>query len=146
PDLMRLYLQSCQELENQLAPDIAELKNWGVDQCDEELKKFEAYLNEQKKELLRKKENVCFHLYFFQKEEEIDKLINDLEEERNRKIRELKEKFALRVNVSLINAVVLCVPTVATSPGKVKKNSAVTLTKAVVKSTLPGIEARSVNC
>lgn len=145
PDILRLYLQSCQKLENILEEDIAELKDWGVSQCDDELMKFEAYLDEQKQELLKKKENVCFHLYFFQKEEEIDKLIKDLEAERERKLQELKEKFSLKVNISLINAVVLCIPTVATSPGKVRKNSAAAIAKAVVKSSLPGIEARSAN-
>ncbi len=145
PDILRLYLQSCRQLEDKLQHDIDELKDWGVAQCEEELQKFEAYLDEQKQELLKKKENVCFHLYFFQKEEEIDKLIRDLDEERNRKLNELKEKFSLKVNISLINAVVLCVPTVATSPGKVRKNSAAAIAKAVVKSSMPGIEARSVN-
>ncbi|MDN5279793.1 MAG: hypothetical protein PWR01_3758 [Clostridiales bacterium] len=144
PDILRLYLESCQKLEQEIQEDISELKDWGTAQCSDELKKFEAYLDEQKQELLKKKENVCFHLYFFQKEEEIDKLIGNLEEEHNRKLRELKEKFSLRVNISLINAVVLCVPTVATSPGKVRKNSAASVAKTV-KSSLPGVEARSAN-
>ncbi|GAB4283239.1 MAG: hypothetical protein Kow0029_29250 [Candidatus Rifleibacteriota bacterium] len=143
PDILRLYLQSCQKLESEIQSEIEELKDWGASQCEEELKKFEAYLDEQKQELLKKKENVCFHLYFFQKEEEIDKLIGELEEERNRKLTELQEKFALRVNIGLINAVVLCIPTVATSPGKVRKSSAAGIAKAVVKSKMRGMEARS---
>lgn len=145
PDILRLYLQSCQKLEAEIQSEIDELKDWGNAQCSEELKKFEAYLDEQKQELLKKKENVCFHLYFFQKEEEIDKLIGDLEAERTRKLNELKDKFSLRVNVGLINAVVLCIPTVATSPRKARKTSTGTIAKAVVKSSLPDMEARSAN-
>ena len=67
-------------------------------------------MNEQKAELLQKKENVSFHLYFFQKEEEIDKLISNLEEERKRKLSDLEEKYKVKVNISLINAVVICTP------------------------------------
>lgn len=117
-DFLRVYLQSCQTLEQTIQAEIEELKVWGEEQCAEQLNKFEAYLDEQKQELLKKRENVSFHLYFFQKEEEIDKLIDNLEQERRRKLSELGDKFALKVNISLINAVVLCVPTVATSPAK----------------------------
>lgn len=146
PDILRLYLQSCQQLETEIQEEIEGLKKWGIAQCSEELSKFEAYLDEQKQELLKKKENVCFHLYFFQKEEEIDKLINDLENERNRKLSELKEKFSLRVNIGLINAVVLCIPTVATSPRKARKSSSSGIAKkAGVKSSLPALEARAAN-
>jgi hypothetical protein len=123
-----------------------ELKAWGREQCADELQKFEAYLDEQKQELLKKKENVCFHLYFFQKEEEIDKLIGDLDKEHERKLAELKEKFALTVNICLINAIVLCVPTVGTSSLKKRKNSAAEIAKNMVKSSLKGVKARSANC
>lgn len=132
-DFLRLYLRSCQTLEQSIQGEIEELKGWGEDQCAEQLEKFEAYLDDQKQELLKKRENVAFHLYFFQKEEEIDKLIDNLEQERQRKLSELGDKFALKVNISLINAVVLCVPTVATSPAKghgKKKSATVSLAKA----------------
>jgi hypothetical protein len=142
PDILRLYLESCQKLENELEEEISGLKEWGADQCSEELQKFEAYLDEQKQELLKKKENVCFHLYFFQKEEEIDKLIHSLEQEHKRKLRELKEKFALKVNISLINAIVLCVPTVATSSEKTRKKSSA-IGRNMVKSSR--VKARSAN-
>lgn len=121
-DILRLYLQSCQKLEESLGDEIAELRDWGEEQCTENMKVFDAYLDDQKQELLKKKENVSFHLYFFQKEEEIDQLINNLEEERKRKLSELKDKFSLRVNISLINAVVLCVPTVGVASHKSRRS------------------------
>ena len=135
-DVLRLYLQSCQKLEQELVDEIKELKSWGEDQCKVELKKFEAYLDEQKQELLKKKDNVCFHLYFFQKEEEIDTLINNLESERQRKISELQDKFALKVNINLINAVVLCVPTIGTISKKGKKVAGAKVEATQVKITL----------
>jgi len=122
-DILRLYLESCKKLEESLGEEIAELREWGDEQCSENLKVFEAYLDEQKQELLKKKENVCFHLYFFQKEEEIDRLIDNLEEERKRKLSELTEKFSLRVNICLINAVVLCIPTIRVISPKKKRSS-----------------------
>jgi hypothetical protein len=122
-DILRLYLESCRKLEESLNEEIAELREWGDEQCSENLKIFEAYLDEQKQELLKKKENVCFHLYFFQKEEEIDRLIDNLEEERRRKLGELREKFSLRVNISLVNAVVLCIPTIGVIAPKKKRTA-----------------------
>ncbi len=121
-DILRLYLESCKKLEESLNEEISELREWGDEQCSENLKVFEAYLDEQKQELLKKKENVCFHLYFFQKEEEIDRLIDNLEEERKRKLSELREKFSLRVNICLINAVVLCIPTIGVIAPKKKRS------------------------
>ncbi len=138
-DVLRLYLQACQNLEKELETEIAEVKNWGKKQCDEELEKFEAYLEEQKQELLKKKENVCFHLYFFQKEEEIDTLINNLEQERMRKISELQEKFSLKVRINLINAVILCIPTVGTLSRKTRKTTA----KVRTPGKASGLEAKS---
>ncbi len=122
-DILRLYLQACQQLEESLRDEIAELREWGDEQCHENLKVFEAYLDEQKQELLKKKENVSFHLYFFQKEEEIDRLIDNLEEERKRKMNELKEKFSVRVKIGLVNAVVLYTPTVGVATHKSKKTA-----------------------
>jgi hypothetical protein len=141
-DILRLYLQSCQKLEESLGEEIAELRQWGDEQCDENLKVFSAYLEEQKQELIKKKENVCFHLYFFQKEEEIDRLIANLEEERKRKLSELKDKFSLRVNISLINAVVLCIPTIGTAGLKTRKTSDKVASLARLGSKA-GFEARS---
>ncbi len=123
-DILRLYLESCRKLEESLGGEIAELREWGDEQCSENLKVFDAYLDEQKQELLKKKENVCFHLYFFQKEEEIDALINNLEEERKRKYSELKDKFSLRVNISLVNAIILCIPTIGVITPKKKRPTA----------------------
>lgn len=123
-DILRLYLESCKKLEESLDGEIAELREWGDEQCSENLKVFEAYLDEQKQELLKKKENVCFHLYFFQKEEEIDRLIDNLEEERKRKLSELRDKFSLRVKISLVNAVVLCIPTIGVITPKKKRTTA----------------------
>ncbi len=122
-DILRLYLQACQKLEDSLVDDIAELQEWGNEQCQENLKVFEAYLDEQKHELLKKKENVSFHLYFFQKEEEIDRLIDNLEEERKRKLSELKDKFSVRVKIGLVNSVVLYTPTVGVASHKPRKAS-----------------------
>lgn len=141
-DVLRLYLQSCQKLEEALQEEITELRNWGNEQYEEDLKVFAAYLDDQKQELLKKKENVSFHLYFFQKEEEIDRLIDNLEEERKRKVSELKDKFSLRVNINLVNAVVLCIPTVGTASIKNRKAS----DKPAALSRLnqsKGFEARS---
>lgn len=120
-DVLRLYLQACQKLEESLTDEIAELREWGDEQCGENLKVFEAYLDEQKQELLKKKENVSFHLYFFQKEEEIDRLIDNLEEERKRKMSELKDKFSVRVKIGLVNSVVLYTPTVGVATHKPRK-------------------------
>ncbi len=141
-DILRLYLQSCQKLEETLQEEITELRDWGNEQCEENLKVFAAYLDEQKQELLKKKENVCFHLYFFQKEEEIDRLIDNLEEERKRKMSELKDKFSLRVKISLVNAVILCIPTVGTASLKNRKASDKAACIARL-TTSTGFEARS---
>ncbi len=120
-DVLRLYLQACQKLEDSLSAEISELREWGDEQCHENLKVFEAYLEDQKQELLKKKDNVSFHLYFFQKEEEIDRLIDNLEEERKRKLSELKDKFSVRVKIGLVNAVVLYTPTVGVASHKPRK-------------------------
>ncbi|MBU1109414.1 MAG: hypothetical protein KKB51_22225 [Candidatus Riflebacteria bacterium] len=141
-DILRLYLESCRKLEESLNEEIAELREWGDEQCSENLKVFEAYLDEQKQELLKKKENVSFHLYFFQKEEEIDRLIDNLEEERNRKLTELREKFSLRVKISLINAVVLCIPTIGVIAPKKRRSVAKGLNMAGIASST-GFATRS---
>ncbi len=114
-DMLRLYLHACRKMEENLETKIVETKSKIEIQLKQELVNVEEYLNEQKRELQQKKENVCFHLYFFQKEEEIDKMIRDLESEHNRKIGELKEKFRLKVEINLLNAIVLCVPTLGVS-------------------------------
>jgi len=141
-DILRLYLQSCQRLEETISEEICELREWGNEQCRENMKVFSAYLDEQKQELLKKKENVSFHLYFFQKEEEIDKLIDNLEEERRRKISELEDKFSLKVNISLVNSVVIYIPTVGAASVKNRKS---TEKLAAVKriSSCTGLEART---
>jgi len=141
-DILRLYLESCRKLEESLNEEIAELREWGDEQCSENLKVFEAYLDEQKQELLKKKENVCFHLYFFQKEEEIDRLIDNLEEERKRKLDELREKFSLRVNISLINAVVLCIPTIGVIAPKKKRTASRNIGMTALASSA-GLAVRS---
>lgn len=118
PEVLKVYLQACQKLEEAVQEEIEKFRKIGQEKCREDMKVFDDYLNEQKAELLQKKENVSFHLYFFQKEEEIDKLISNLEEERKRKLTELEEKYKVKVNISLINAVVLCVPESGTSKPK----------------------------
>lgn len=110
PEILKKYLQACQMLESSIQDDVEKYRKIAKEKCREDMKVFDDYLNEQKAELLQKKENVSFHLYFFQKEEEIDKLINNLEEERKRKINELEEKYKVKVNISLINAVIVCIP------------------------------------
>lgn len=141
-DILRLYLQSCQKLEENISEEINELREWGDEQCRENMRVFSAYLDEQKQELLKKKENVSFHLYFFQKEEEIDKLIDNLEQERRRKISELEDKFSLKVNISLVNSVVIYVPTVGTASVKGRKSTdKLVSVKRISSST--GFEART---
>ena len=120
-EILRLYLRACRKLEEQLKPEVDTLKEQLQHDFLEERGKVEAFLNEQKQELQKKKENVCFHLYFFQKEEEIDKMIRDLEGDHQRKIQELEEKFSLKVDVQLLNAVVLCIPTLGVSAGYLTK-------------------------
>jgi len=117
-DLVRLYLQACRTLEASLENGIRELQTESDEAFRQELEKVQAYLEDQKRELQKKRENVCFHLYFFQKEEEIDKMVKDLETEQTRKIEELKEKHSLKIQVSLINAVVLCIPTLGIPTGQ----------------------------
>ncbi|MDD3001897.1 MAG: hypothetical protein PHF29_09100 [Candidatus Riflebacteria bacterium] len=120
-DILKLYMEACQKLEDEIHTDIKELRCWSEEKYHESIKVFEDYLDEQKNELLKKKENVSFHLYFFQKEEEIDKMLANLEEERKRKTAELQDKFRVKVSVSLINAVVLCIPTIGTASSKAKR-------------------------
>lgn len=122
-DILRLYMESCQMLEKHIVPEIDKLKELSLEQYNDELKVFDAYLDEQKSELLKKKENVSFHLYFFQKEEEIDKLINNLEEERKRKIEDLKLKYRVNVNIDLIDVIVLEIPTIGETSSKTRKTS-----------------------
>ncbi|MBF0543516.1 MAG: hypothetical protein HQM08_03740 [Candidatus Riflebacteria bacterium] len=110
-EILRLYLKACQILEEETEKKLGEIKSWAQTQFEYEKEKIEEFIDEQKAELEKKKANVCFHLYFFQKEEEIDKMINDLENEKLRKIQELQEKHSLKIEISLINAYVLCVPT-----------------------------------
>ena len=140
-DVLRLYLQACQKLEESLTSEITELREWGDEQCSENLKVFEAYLDEQKHELLKKKENVSFHLYFFQKEEEIDRLIDNLEEERKRKLSELRDKFSVRVKIGLVNSVVLYTPTVGVASHKPRKTGDKKLMPAFASTS--GFETRS---
>lgn len=111
-DMLRLFLMTCRELEGRLSDQIIAIGGSSKQRFVSESEKIRKYLDEQKQELQKKKENVCFHLYFFQKEEEIEKLIRDLDNEYERKIRELKEKFELQVEISLINALILGVPTI----------------------------------
>lgn len=124
PDVLKVYLEACQKLEDAVQNDIAEARKLGVNKCREDMKVFDAYLDEQKAELIQKKENVSFHLYFFQKEEEIDKLIGNLEEERKRKLTELEEKYKVKVDISLINAVLLCIPESGSSKSSMNSKGA----------------------
>ena len=120
-DILKMYIESCQKLEKYIEPKIAELRQESEKDFEKEMKVFDAYLDEQKNELQKKKENVSFHLYFFQKEEEIDKLINNLEEERKRKFAELKDKYQIKINIDLIDAVVIGIPTIGVSSSKTRK-------------------------
>ncbi|MFZ2957125.1 MAG: hypothetical protein WA705_09565 [Candidatus Ozemobacteraceae bacterium] len=118
-DLLRLYLQACRELEAKISGQIGEMRAWAEGELVQEKTKVTAYLDEQKRELMKKKENVCFHLYFFQKEEEIDKMIGDLDSELQRKVQELHDKYTLKVEIALVNAIVLCIPTLGIPASKV---------------------------
>ncbi len=122
-DLVRLYLQACRTLESSLEDHIRELQAESEESYQLELAKVQEYLEDQKRELQKKRENVCFHLYFFQKEEEIDRMMRELESEQTRKIDELKEKHALKIQVSLINAVVLCIPTLGMPTGQTARRT-----------------------
>ncbi|RCK81577.1 MAG: hypothetical protein OZSIB_0711 [Candidatus Ozemobacter sibiricus] len=122
-DLLRLYLQACRQLETIIGPEVAERRARNQQRFQAEFERYREFLEEQKRELLKKKENVCFHLYFFQKEEEIDKMIRDLEAEHERKVAELEEKYRLKVEVSLINAIVLCIPTVGAPAAQARKKT-----------------------
>ncbi|MBF0499427.1 MAG: hypothetical protein HQM09_04805 [Candidatus Riflebacteria bacterium] len=130
-DMLRLYLQACRVLEKEVATQIAEMRSWSDGQFMQEKSKVIDYLTEQKRELLKKKENVCFHLYFFQKEEEIDKMISDLENEQQRKVQELREKYTLKVEVVLLNAIVLCIPTLGVAVNKM------TGKRPIIEGSLP---------
>ncbi|OIP32246.1 hypothetical protein AUK22_00195 [bacterium CG2_30_54_10] len=120
-DILRLYLQSCRQLEAAIGPEVEEIRSRNSGLFEAEFARHQGFLEEQKKELLKKKENVCFHLYFFQKEEEIDRAIKDLETDHERKVAELKEKYGLKVEIGLINAIVLGVPTVGVPASQIKK-------------------------
>lgn len=120
-DILKLYMEACQRLEDEILTDIKDLRCRSEEKYNQSIKVFDDYLDEQKNELLKKKENVSFHLYFFQKEEEIDKMLANLEEERKRKTAELQDKFKVKVSVTLINAVVLCIPTIGTASSKAKR-------------------------
>lgn len=122
-DLVRLYLQACRTLESSLEEHVRELQAESDETYHRELEKVQEYLEDQKRELQKKRENVCFHLYFFQKEEEIDKMMRELEDEQARKIDELKEKYSLKIQVSLINAVVLCIPTLGMPTGQTARRN-----------------------
>lgn len=111
-DHLRLYLRSCRELEARIAEELVSKRTWADQQFRAEFDKVNEFLEDQKRELLKKKENVCFHLYFFQKEEEIDKMIADLVHEQERKKAEIREKFKVYAEIQLINALVICVPTI----------------------------------
>ena len=120
-DILRLYMESCKRLEEHIVPELEKLREVGGERYNEEIRVFDAYLDEQKNELIKKKENVSFHLYFFQKEEEIDKLISNLEEERKRKVEELREKYRVKVDIDLIDAIVLEIPTIGEASSKTRK-------------------------
>lgn len=120
-DILKLYMEACQRLEDEILTDIKDLRCRSEEKYNQSIKVFDDYLDEQKNELLKKKENVSFHLYFFQKEEEIDKMLANLEEERKRKTAELQDKYKVKVSVTLINAVVLCIPTIGTASSKAKR-------------------------
>ncbi len=117
--ILKHYVESCQSIEKEIVKDIKLFKGKNKEEFDKSLKLFEDYLDDQKAELVKKKENLSFHLYFFQKEEEIDKLIGELEKKREQKVKELKEKYEVKVNILLVNALVLCIPTI----GKVTKKA-----------------------
>jgi hypothetical protein len=114
-------MEACQRLEDEILTDIKDLRCRNEEKYNQSIKVFDDYLDEQKNELLKKKENVSFHLYFFQKEEEIDKMLANLEEERKRKTAELQDKYKVKVSVTLINAVVLCIPTIGAASSKAKR-------------------------
>ena len=120
-DILKLYMEACQRLEDEILTDIKDLRCRNEEKYNQSIKVFDDYLDEQKNELLKKKENVSFHLYFFQKEEEIDKMLANLEEERKRKTAELQDKYKVKVSVTLINAVVLCIPTIGAASSKAKR-------------------------
>lgn len=120
-DILKLYMEACQRLEDEILTDIKDLRCRSEEKYNQSIKVFDNYLDEQKNELLKKKENVSFHLYFFQKEEEIDKMLANLEEERKRKTAELQDKYKVKVSVTLINAVVLCIPTIGAASSKAKR-------------------------
>lgn len=120
-DILKLYMEACQRLEDEILTDIKDLRCRSEEKYNQSIKVFDDYLDEQKNELLKKKENVSFHLYFFQKEEEIDKMLANLEEERKRKTAELQDKYKVKVSVTLINAVVLCIPTIGAASSKAKR-------------------------
>ncbi|MBF0405954.1 MAG: hypothetical protein HQM10_01265 [Candidatus Riflebacteria bacterium] len=127
-EILKLYLKACRRLEDEVAKKLDGMRTWVNAQFEIEKEKVREYIDEQKAELTRKKANVCFHLYFFQKEEEIEKMIADLESEKVRKIQELQEKYSMKIEISLINAVVLCIPTIGLPASMVpKKRSETTL-------------------
>ncbi|EKD84408.1 MAG: hypothetical protein ACD_39C00066G0002, partial [uncultured bacterium] len=70
------------------------------------------------------------------------RLIDNLEEERKRKLSELRDKFSLRVNISLVNAVVLCMPTIGVIAPKKKRPAAKNINLAALGSSA-GFATRS---
>ncbi len=110
-ELLKSYLQTLAQIEAKIKPQIDTMREQAKDLLKAELIRIDQYFDEQKRELQQKKENVYFHLYFFQKEEEIDKMMRDLESERARKTQEMAEKYELKIEVVLVNALVLCIPT-----------------------------------
>ncbi|NLM17244.1 MAG: hypothetical protein GX221_05960 [Candidatus Riflebacteria bacterium] len=106
-EILRYYLMSCNNLETYLLNEIKEKSKSAENKYKEELAAYNTYLDEEKKELETKKDNSGFHLYFFQKEEEIDKMISNLEKDRKEKTAELREKFKLKTKISLISAIII---------------------------------------
>lgn len=122
-EIIRFYLMSCQLLEQKITPSILELQNSSQKALNSELERYKAYINEQKEELQRKKQNVSFHLYFFQKEEEIDKLLQNIDLELEQKIQELKSKYQVSTTINLINAIILHIPVIGVPKYKISSTS-----------------------
>lgn len=139
---LRLYLKACRQLEEKIEEELRDMRAWADEQFQAEFAKVNQFLEDQKRELLKKKENVCFHLYFFQKEEEIDKMIADLDHEQERKRAEIRDKFKVSAEVQLINALVLCIPTIGQAVSRSdKKGRAACVKPLLSRPVLPTVEA-----
>ncbi|MFC1742367.1 hypothetical protein ACFL35_00125 [Candidatus Riflebacteria bacterium] len=109
-NIIPVFLKVLKTIESKVKSQVENSYNKNQQECEDDKKMVNQFYELVKEELEEKKECLYFHLYFFQKEEKINKHISEQEEEWDLKLKINQLKYRFKAFLDIYNAFIYYFP------------------------------------